>query len=64
MLFSCIVWLKLEDVPSISPYVGNPYDTYFKSLVYFMVAPTLCYQSSYPRTDLFERDGWFNNLSS
>ncbi|KAL9362407.1 hypothetical protein Peur_045192 [Populus x canadensis] len=46
-----------EDVPSISPYVGNPYDTYFKSLVYFMVAPTLCYQSSYPRTESV-RKGW------
>ncbi|KAJ6407218.1 hypothetical protein OIU84_010679 [Salix udensis] len=46
-----------EDVPSISPYVGNPHDTNFKSLVYFMVAPTLCYQSSYPRTE-FVRKGW------
>ncbi|KAJ6698932.1 STEROL O-ACYLTRANSFERASE [Salix purpurea] len=46
-----------EDVPSISPSVGNPQDTNFKSLVYFMVAPTLCYQSSYPRTE-FVRKGW------
>ncbi|XP_011006980.1 PREDICTED: diacylglycerol O-acyltransferase 1-like isoform X1 [Populus euphratica] len=46
-----------EDVQSISPCVGNPYDTYFKSLVYFMVAPTLCYQSSYPRTESV-RKGW------
>ncbi|KAF1887533.1 hypothetical protein Lal_00040587 [Lupinus albus] len=29
----------------------------FKSLVYFMVAPTLCYQPSYPRTPSI-RKGW------
>nr|CAD1843153.1 unnamed protein product [Ananas comosus var. bracteatus] len=29
----------------------------FKSLVYFMVAPTLCYQQSYPRTACI-RKGW------
>ncbi|KAF9680442.1 hypothetical protein SADUNF_Sadunf06G0121600 [Salix dunnii] len=49
--------LDREAVPSISPYAGNPYDTNFKSLVYFMVAPTLCYQSSYPRTESV-RKGW------
>ncbi|XP_030551909.1 diacylglycerol O-acyltransferase 1A isoform X1 [Rhodamnia argentea] len=27
-----------------------PYDISFKNLVYFMVAPTLCYQLSYPRS--------------
>ncbi|XP_059432229.1 diacylglycerol O-acyltransferase 1 [Corylus avellana] len=27
-----------------------PYSVSFKSLAYFMVAPTLCYQTSYPRT--------------
>ncbi|NP_001292926.1 diacylglycerol O-acyltransferase 1 [Jatropha curcas] len=32
-------------------------DVSFKSLVYFMVAPTLCYQPSYPRTDSV-RKGW------
>ncbi|KAL4589493.1 hypothetical protein LXL04_002400 [Taraxacum kok-saghyz] len=32
-------------------------DVNFKSLVYFMVAPTLCYQISYPRT-AFIRKGW------
>ncbi|XP_076889181.1 diacylglycerol O-acyltransferase 1A-like [Bidens hawaiensis] len=33
------------------------YDTDFKSLIYFMAAPTLCYQMSYPRT-AFIRKGW------
>ncbi|KAG6431682.1 hypothetical protein SASPL_109764 [Salvia splendens] len=33
------------------------YDVSFKSLVYFMVAPTLCYQPSYPRTSCI-RKGW------
>ncbi|TXG61594.1 hypothetical protein EZV62_012957 [Acer yangbiense] len=33
------------------------YDVSFKSLVYFMVAPTLCYQTSYPRTACV-RKGW------
>ncbi|KAJ0724109.1 putative diacylglycerol O-acyltransferase [Helianthus annuus] len=33
------------------------YDVDFNSLVYFMVAPTLCYQRSYPRT-AFIRKGW------
>ncbi|PWA85409.1 diacylglycerol O-acyltransferase 1 [Artemisia annua] len=33
------------------------YDVDFQSLVYFMVAPTLCYQISYPRT-AFIRKGW------
>ncbi|XAR67143.1 Diacylglycerol O-acyltransferase [Bertholletia excelsa] len=33
------------------------YDVSFKSMVYFMVAPTLCYQTSYPRTACV-RKGW------
>ncbi|XVF48980.1 hypothetical protein PTKIN_Ptkin03bG0231700 [Pterospermum kingtungense] len=62
MLFACIVWLKLvsyahtnNDMRALakSAEKGNAdhsYDVSFKSLVYFMVAPTLCYQISYPRT--------------
>ncbi|KAL5768587.1 hypothetical protein ACOSP7_015136 [Xanthoceras sorbifolium] len=38
------------DSSSGSQNVGCSYDVSFKSLVYFMVAPTLCYQPSYPRT--------------
>ncbi|XP_061374791.1 diacylglycerol O-acyltransferase 1C-like [Gastrolobium bilobum] len=34
-----------------------PYNVSFKSLAYFMVAPTLCYQPSYPRTPSI-RKGW------
>ncbi|KAL7136785.1 hypothetical protein ABFS83_10G053800 [Erythranthe nasuta] len=33
------------------------YDVSFQSLAYFMVAPTLCYQPSYPRTACI-RKGW------
>ncbi|KAL8488111.1 hypothetical protein ACS0TY_024409 [Phlomoides rotata] len=33
------------------------YDVSFKSLAYFVVAPTLCYQPSYPRTACI-RKGW------
>ncbi|XP_073062616.1 diacylglycerol O-acyltransferase 1A-like [Primulina eburnea] len=33
------------------------YDVTFKSLVYFMVAPTLCYQPTYPRAACI-RKGW------
>ncbi|KAJ4951508.1 hypothetical protein NE237_028340 [Protea cynaroides] len=33
------------------------YDVSFRSLAYFMVAPTLCYQTSYPRTTCI-RKGW------
>ncbi|KAE8712543.1 Diacylglycerol O-acyltransferase 1 [Hibiscus syriacus] len=56
MLFACIVWLKLvsyahtnSDMRSIakSAEKGSAacmYDVNFKSLVYFMAAPTLCYQ--------------------
>ncbi|RZB90921.1 Diacylglycerol O-acyltransferase 1C [Glycine soja] len=34
-----------------------PYTVTFRSLAYFMVAPTLCYQTSYPRTPSV-RKGW------
>ncbi|XP_019414437.1 PREDICTED: diacylglycerol O-acyltransferase 1-like isoform X2 [Lupinus angustifolius] len=34
-----------------------PYSVSFKSLAYFMLAPTLCYQPSYPRTPSV-RKGW------
>ncbi|KAJ9688095.1 hypothetical protein PVL29_014041 [Vitis rotundifolia] len=37
--------------------MDHPYDVNFKSLAYFMVAPTLCYQPSYPRTTCI-RKGW------
>ncbi|XP_022732575.1 diacylglycerol O-acyltransferase 1-like isoform X4 [Durio zibethinus] len=62
MLFACIVWLKLvsyahtnNDMRALakSPEkrgADHMHDVSFKSLVYFMVAPTLCYQPSYPRT--------------
>nr|AIU44413.1 diacylglycerol acyltransferase [Brassica napus var. napus] len=69
MLLTCIVWLKLVSYahtsydirtlansadkvdPEISYYVS------LKSLAYFMVAPTLCYQPSYPRSPCI-RKGW------
>ncbi|CAN6457044.1 unnamed protein product [Victoria cruziana] len=35
----------------------SPYRVTLGSLIYFMVAPTLCYQPSYPRT-AFIRKGW------
>ncbi|KAK7388215.1 hypothetical protein VNO78_23025 [Psophocarpus tetragonolobus] len=35
----------------------HPYSVSFKSLAYFLVAPTLCYQPSYPRTP-YIRKGW------
>ncbi|XP_007012779.2 PREDICTED: diacylglycerol O-acyltransferase 1 isoform X1 [Theobroma cacao] len=62
MLFACIVWLKLvsyahtnNDMRALAKSaekgdVDPSYDVSFKSLAYFMVAPTLCYQQSYPRT--------------
>ncbi|CAN1340256.1 Diacylglycerol O-acyltransferase 1B [Linum perenne] len=43
--------------PSAALNVDYSYDVNFKSLVYFMVAPTLCYQPSYPRTPCI-RKGW------
>ncbi|KAF3439628.1 hypothetical protein FNV43_RR17906 [Rhamnella rubrinervis] len=45
------------EVPPSSLNVDCPYDVSFKSLAYFMVAPTLCYQLSYPRTTCI-RKGW------
>ncbi|XVF35050.1 hypothetical protein REPUB_Repub18cG0111500 [Reevesia pubescens] len=62
MLFACIGWLKLvsyahtnHDMRALARSAekgsaDHSYDVSFKSLVYFMVAPTLCYQPSYPRT--------------
>ncbi|KAD6795206.1 hypothetical protein E3N88_06102 [Mikania micrantha] len=45
------------DMDSRSSNIELFYDVDFKSLIYFMVAPTLCYQISYPRT-AFIRKGW------
>lgn len=42
---------------SVSSTSNYCYDVSFKSLVYFMVAPTLCYQTSYPRSACI-RKGW------
>ncbi|XP_024017148.1 diacylglycerol O-acyltransferase 1 isoform X2 [Morus notabilis] len=47
---------KGED-PHSSPNADYHYNVSFKSLAYFMVAPTLCYQPSYPRT-AYIRKGW------
>lgn len=64
MLFACTLWLKLVsyahtnyDMRAIAKAsmeedgtnVQLPYDVNLKDLVYFMVAPTLCYQTSYPK---------------
>ncbi|CAI9759065.1 unnamed protein product [Fraxinus pennsylvanica] len=73
MLFACIVWLKLvsyahasHDMRALTKSLDkgetlsgywNSDDVSFKSLAYFMVAPTLCYQPSYPRTSCV-RKGW------
>uniref|UniRef100_Q8RX96 O-acyltransferase n=1 Tax=Tropaeolum majus TaxID=4020 RepID=Q8RX96_TROMA len=40
-----------------STIVSCSYDVSLKSLAYFMVAPTLCYQPSYPRSSCI-RKGW------
>ncbi|GMQ06080.1 hypothetical protein CsSME_00050805 [Camellia sinensis var. sinensis] len=45
------------EASSVSSNLNYSYDVSFKSLVYFMVAPTLCYQTSYPRTACI-RQGW------
>nr|AXM43876.1 diacylglycerol acyltransferase type-1 [Litchi chinensis] len=45
------------DASSGSQNIDGSYDVSFKSLVYFMVAPTLCYQPSYPRSACV-RKGW------
>ncbi|XP_031116374.1 diacylglycerol O-acyltransferase 1A-like [Ipomoea triloba] len=72
MLFACIVWLKLvsyahsnHDMRALAksldkgdtPGTIYAYEVSFKSLAYFMVAPTLCYQLSYPRSPCI-RKGW------
>lgn len=49
--------LDKGEASSVSSNVNYSYDVSFKSLVYFMVAPTLCYQTSYPRTACI-RKGW------
>ncbi|KAF7142201.1 hypothetical protein RHSIM_Rhsim05G0016600 [Rhododendron simsii] len=45
------------EASSVSSTSNYCYDVSFKSLVYFMVAPTLCYQTSYPRSACI-RKGW------
>lgn len=72
MLFACTLWLKLVsyahtnfDMRAIAKASVKeddskrefPYDVNFKTLLYFMVAPTLCYQTSYPKT-AYIRKGW------
>ncbi|XP_057967735.1 diacylglycerol O-acyltransferase 1A [Malania oleifera] len=47
---------KEEDF-SGSENIEHPYSVSFRNLAYFMVAPTLCYQPSYPRTACI-RKGW------
>nr|XP_029119023.1 diacylglycerol O-acyltransferase 1-2 [Elaeis guineensis] len=49
--------LDKEDLYSNCPEIGDLKGVSFKSLVYFMVAPTLCYQPNYPRTTCI-RKGW------
>ncbi|KAI7727731.1 hypothetical protein M8C21_005990, partial [Ambrosia artemisiifolia] len=46
-----------EKEQSASSSIEYFYDVNFNSLVYFMVAPTLCYQMTYPRTTCI-RKGW------
>ncbi|KAG1335378.1 diacylglycerol O-acyltransferase 1-2 [Cocos nucifera] len=48
---------KEEDMYSSCIEIDNMKGFSFKSLAYFMVAPTLCYQPSYPRTTCI-RKGW------
>nr|UXO98203.1 DGAT1-2 [Orychophragmus violaceus] len=69
MVLTCTVWLKLVsyahtnyDMRTLanSADKANPevsYNVNLKSLAYFMVAPTLCYQPSYPRSPCI-RKGW------
>ncbi|CAN4094500.1 unnamed protein product [Withania somnifera] len=72
MMFACIVWMKLvsyahtnydmrqlaksEDKGENSD-INYSYNVNIKSLAYFMVSPTLCYQLSYPRSASI-RKGW------
>ncbi|VFQ62802.1 unnamed protein product [Cuscuta campestris] len=75
MLLACTIWLKLVsyahanyDMRAITkscheaefPYMDCLYEVRFKSLIYFMVAPTLCYQLIYPRNACI-RKGWLAN---
>ncbi|ONK80981.1 uncharacterized protein A4U43_C01F23940 [Asparagus officinalis] len=46
-----------DDVASDCPNLDSCQDVSFKSLAYFIMAPTLCYQPSYPRTTCI-RKGW------
>lgn len=46
-----------DDMPSDIPQIEYPKNVTLENLAYFMVAPTLCYQVSYPRTDKI-RKGW------
>ncbi|XP_010313759.1 diacylglycerol O-acyltransferase 1 isoform X2 [Solanum lycopersicum] len=72
MMFACIVWMKLVsyahtnyDMRQLAKSVNEgenseinySYNVSFESLAYFMVAPTLCYQLSYPRSASI-RKGW------
>ncbi|KAM3215968.1 diacylglycerol O-acyltransferase 1A [Capsicum annuum] len=72
MMFACIVWMKLVsyahtnyDMRQLArsadegenSEINYSYDVNIKSLAYFMVAPTLCYQLSYPRSASI-RKGW------
>jgi len=45
------------DTPQGAAKVDYPDNINIKNLTYFMVAPTLCYQLSYPRSDMI-RKGW------
>ncbi|KAL1335521.1 hypothetical protein HN51_064384 [Arachis hypogaea] len=47
---------KVEGLPSTLS-MDYPYDVSIRRLAYFMLAPTLCYQPSYPRTPSI-RKGW------
>ncbi|VFQ68126.1 unnamed protein product [Cuscuta campestris] len=75
MLLACTIWLKLVsyahanyDMRAITkschevefPYMDCLYEVRFKSLIYFIVAPTLCYQLIYPRNACI-RKGWLAN---
>lgn len=46
-----------DEIPSEGLSFDYSVDVSFRSLVYFMMAPTLCYQPSYPRTACIRR-GW------
>ncbi|KAK6941359.1 Membrane bound O-acyl transferase, MBOAT [Dillenia turbinata] len=46
-----------EKGDGVSVDMDSPYEVNFKTVAYFMVAPTLCYQLSYPRTARV-RKGW------